>query len=276
MVANFVIRTINRSNHIRGAVYLDTCAWSHLAKRQVPFDPLIKWVEKRGYYLWIARFSLIELAGDTRLYRPLVELFTKFPVLLLDYADNELEGRPWYSVKINYQSEFHFDPDHVEELVEEITHGTLSDARKKVLEDGELFGRSIQKSIPEIPNSKKQGWSGFLKLVENRIRIVCEQNGYPVNEDAIQNKECYIGERLLHSVVYWRYFISRQKWKPSDYGDLLHTLEMPYARVVITERNLTECIRQVARKTNIMTPDVYPYTEFLQDPFKCEEKYSKP
>ena len=274
-ITDFVFRTINRQNHVRDAVYLDTNAWSALAKRQIPFEPLLKWVEQNGYYLWMSRFSLSELAGDTRLYRPFAELLQNFPILIMDYGDNEFKGVPWYSVEISYQQRFRIEKDDVDEWVNEYTNGPMRDARMKVLEDGKTFGPAIEKELSEIPSSRPRDWSGFPMQMEKHLRLKCEQQGVASDEAAIQNLECFIGERLSHSVIYWRFFISRQKWKPSDYMDYLHTMDMAYARAVITENNLTECIRQVARKTKIMTPEVYPYSEFLPDPFGWEAKNNK-
>jgi hypothetical protein len=272
VMANFVLRQINRFRHERDAVYLDTNAWSALAKGQISFEPLKKWVKENGYYLWMTRFSMVELAGDTRLSRPFANLLKEFPVVMLDYGGNELKGSPWYSVEIVEQQILQITDDLVDVIVDEYASGPIRDARAKILEDGRDFGMSIQKEVSELPAEKTRHWSGFAELMSKRIRRKCQHNGIEINEAAIQNLECFIGERLSHSVVYWRYFISRQSWKPSDYIDYLHTMDMAYARTVITENNLTECIRQVARKTKIMTPDVYPYTEFLPDPFAWQAR----
>lgn len=275
VMSDFVIRQINRLNRVRDAVYLDTNAWSALAKGQIPFEPLIRWVKENSYHLWMTRFSMAELAGDTRLFRPFAELLQNFPVLMLDYGENEVKGKPWYSVEIEYQQLFHISKALVDVVVDEYTNGPIREARMKVLEDGKKFEILIQKELSEVSNIKPRDWSGFPEAMEKRIRRKCEQHGIIVEDAAISNLECFIGERLFHSVIYWRYFISRQKWKPSDYIDCLHTVDMAYARVVITENNLAECIRQVSRKAKIMTPDAYPYAEFLPNPFEWEARNKK-
>jgi hypothetical protein len=275
VLSDFLFRQINRSRRDRDAVYLDTNAWSALAKGQISFEPLIHWVKEKGFYIWMTRFSMAELAGDTRLFRPFAELLQNFPFVLLDYGENEIQGAPWYQVQIAYQQLFQVDQDMVDGIVDEYTNGPMRDARMKVLEDGRTFGAMIQKQVSEIPKERPRDWNGFTEVMEKQLRTRCEANGIPVNEASIHDLECFIGQRLSHSVVYWRYFLSGQKWRPSDYIDYLHTMDMAYARVVITERNLAECIQQVSRKTRIMTPDAFPYVEFLQDPFAWEVKPKK-
>src|SRR5205085_1611305 len=86
------------------------------------------------------------------------------------------------------------------------------------------------------------------------------------NEVALANQQCYVGLRLSYSVLFLRYFINRQRWKPSDYIDYLHTADMAYAKIVVTERNLSECLRQAAQRPEVMAPEVIADLRWLENP----------
>jgi hypothetical protein len=258
MIAGFIIRQSNRLGRVRDAVYLDTNAWSTLAKQEAPYEPLRDWVLERGYYIWMARFQVAELTGDTRLARPLAELARKLPVVLIDRGQNELQGDPWYKVKTDLEYPLRLDSDNsVDEFVDQIMTGPIREARQQLTRDAESFRTWLARSISSIPNDVPRDWSSFPRRLESWIRSQCERNGVEIREDALTNPQCYISLRLSYAVLFARYFTSRDRWKRwehSEYNDYLHAFDMAYAGTVITERSLAECIRQAARRPELTAP----------------------
>ena len=100
-IASVVVRAINRLHRIRDAVYLDTNAWSSLAKGTLPLDPIKEWAKANGYHFWLARFQVAELSRDTRLARPFAEMLRGLPVTMIDYGQNEFQATPWHQVEMD-------------------------------------------------------------------------------------------------------------------------------------------------------------------------------
>lgn len=256
-VASFVLRQVNRLGRVRDAVYLDTNAWSNLAKQEISYRPLLDWVQAKGYHIWMARFQMAELSRDTRLARPVAELLQDLPVVVLDREQNEFDGEPWYKVKVGLDEFIRLSSQELfDEFVKQMESGPISQMRNQLERDAANFRDWIERSLAEISESTPRDWSGFPQRLESWIRRQCERNGIPVKEAALANPECYVGLRLSYSTLFLRYFINRQPWRQSDYIDYLHAADMAYAGVVVTERNLAECIRQASRRREVTAPDL--------------------
>lgn len=276
-VASFVLRQVNRLGRARDAVYLDTNAWNKLAKQEISCRPLLSWVQARGYHLWMARFQMVELSRDTRLARPMAELLRDLPVVVLDREQNEFDGEPWHKVKVGLDEFIRLSTQELfDEFVQQMEGGPITQTRSQLDRDAESFRDWLERALAAIPESTPRDWSGFPQRLAAWIRQQCERNGVTVNEAALVNPECYVGLRLSYSVLFLRYFINRQPWKPSDYIDYLHAADMAYAGVVVTERNLAECIRQAAKRREIMAPDLVVDLTWLHAPFDRESANTGP
>jgi hypothetical protein len=266
-VASFLLRQVNRLGRVRDAVYLDTNAWSKLAKQEISYQPLLGWVQARGYHIWMARFQMAELSRDTRLARPMAELLRYLPVVVLDRELNEFDGEPWYKVKVRLDEFIRLSSQELfDEFVQQMESGPITQTRNQLDLDARSFRGWLERSLAAIPESTPRDWSGFSQRLEAWIRQQCERNGVTVNEAALVNPECYVGLRLSYSILFLRYFINRQPWKPSDYIDYLHAADMAYAGVVVTERNLAECIRQAAKRREVTAPDLVSDLTWLHAP----------
>lgn len=106
-IASFMVRQINRMRRFRDGVYLDTNAWSILAKGEVSPEPLRRWVERTGHHIWLARFQIAELSRNLRVARQMPELLRELPAVMLDRGQNEFQGRPWYNVEVACEEYIH-------------------------------------------------------------------------------------------------------------------------------------------------------------------------
>lgn len=270
-VASFILRQVNRLGRVKDAVYLDTNAWSKLAKQEISYRPLLGWVQAKGFHIWMARFQMAELSRDTRLARPMAELLRDLPVVMLDREQNEFDGEPWYKVKVGLDEFIRLSTQELfDEFVNQMESGPITQTRIQLARDAENFRDWLERSLASIPKSTPRDWSGFPQRLEDWVRQQCERNGITVNEVALANPECYVGLRLSYSTLFLRYFINRQSWSPSDYIDYLHAADMAYAGVVVTERNLAECIRQAAKRREVTAPDLVVDLRWLHAPSDME------
>jgi hypothetical protein len=266
-LASFVLRQVNRVGRVRDGVYLDTNAWSTLAKGTIPTEPLQAWLHQNACHLWMARFQLAELTGDTRLARPVADLLRHLPVWVLDYGQNEFQGDPWYKVKVDHEEFIRLDQDDLfDEFVAQLDSGPIQEARNRLAQDGENFRIWVEQAQANNPLRIPRNWHNLPERLERWIRFQCERNNVPINERALLDRDCYVGLRLSFSVLYLRYFITSQTWCTSDYIDYLHASDMPYARVVVTERNLAECIRQAAKRPEVSAPETVVDLSWLTNP----------
>jgi hypothetical protein len=266
-VASFFVRQINRMGRIRDAVYLDTNAWSTLAKREVPVEPLRRWIEQSGYHLWLARFQLAELARSPQLARPFAELLREMPVVMVDHELNEFQGRPWHKVEVACDEYIHLTDEALfDEFLSQMMNGPIREASARLVRDGEDFRRALEQALEALPPETPRSWSEFPKRLDDWIRGRCLRQGVAIDEQSLANRECYAGLRLAYGVLFIRYFLNRQRWRSSDYVDFLHAGDMPYAGIVVTERGLAECVRQLGNRPEVTCPELVADLGWLRSP----------
>lgn len=66
LVSQTIVMYITRATKVRSSVYLDTNAWSSLAKGYKPIDPLKNWLKANPHcFVLLSRFQVGELTKDT-------------------------------------------------------------------------------------------------------------------------------------------------------------------------------------------------------------------
>jgi len=257
---------LNSIARARNAIYLDTNAWSLLAKGEVPAEPLEKWAKANGCFLWVARMQVAELAARREIVEMLASLLERVGVLLLDRDQNEFTGLPWHQVPIPLQQFLRLSTQELkEEFIQQFTV-TMEPARQQLERDRATFKTWLDQALATIPPDDRRDWSTFSRRLESWIRYKCMSNGRELNEAALHNPECYVGLRLSYAVLFVRYVLNRQTWQDGDYLDYLHAADMAYARVVVTERNMAECIRQAIRRPELTGPELVVDTSWLREP----------
>ncbi|WP_437981386.1 hypothetical protein [Sorangium sp. So ce117] len=258
---------LNAARHIRDAVYLDTNAWSMLAKGDMPIEPLAAWVQQSNCVLWMARMQLAELAARPDIIKGVADTIEKIPVVIIDRGVNDLHGLPWHSVPVNLRQPLHLTtPALKAEFIDQFSGSLMIEARDHLATDRDRFRAWLQQALLVAAQSSPKGWSAFPERVKNWIRQMCTKNGCNVVEDALENPECYAGARLSFAVLFSRYLVNGQGWRESDYLDYLHAADMAYAKIVVTERNMAECIRQALRRPEVSGPELTVETDWLRAP----------
>ncbi|MGH9960732.1 MAG: hypothetical protein ACREBC_27025, partial [Pyrinomonadaceae bacterium] len=173
---------------------------------------------------------------------------------------------PWYRVPVALQQYLRLStPELKNEFLEQFTT-VLEPARQQIKRDRDVFKSWLEHALASIPHDDSRNWLTFPRRLESWIRYVCGSNGHGVVETSISDPNCYVGLRLSYAVLFIRYIVNRQPWQEGDFLDYLHAADMAYARVVVTERNLAECIRQATRRSEITGPELAVDISWLRNP----------
>jgi len=121
----------------------------------------------------------------------------------------------------------------------------------------------------EGKSERTYAWSDLKPRLESWIRVKCEERGLKPDDSAIEDPECYVGLRLSYAVLFSRYLLGRKKWEASDYFDYLHSSDMAYAGVVVTESNLQETIVQSSKRPEINGPHCVNRLSWLKELGDC-------
>ncbi|MDR3579564.1 MAG: hypothetical protein P4L44_06355 [Oryzomonas sp.] len=265
----FISMALNRTAKVRDTIYLDTNAWSMLAKGLRPIVPLAKWVAERGYFVWMARMQLAEISARRDILVGLADVLEHLPVVFLDHDQSEYDGGYWWDVGIsNFEYLNLTTPDLKSVFVSEMWD-QLASVREQLKSDGVNFWSWLKLGIAAIPPEGPQGWARFTKSVESRIRFLAGSR--LSDEEWLKDPDRFIGIRLAHSVLFARYVVTNSKWQgTNDYLDYLHASDMAYAKVVLTERNLANCLRQARSRLKLIAPDLIVETNWLVNPVDYE------
>jgi hypothetical protein len=215
----------------------------------------------------MARFQLAELSRDTRLAAPLSLLLKDMPVVVLDHGQNDLQGQPWHKTAVAYDEWIHLTNEElIREFIYQLCKGPIQAAAISLRKDAEAFGATLHAALASLPSGAPRRWADFPERLNSWIRARCELNGVAANEEALGHPDCYVGLRLAYGVLFSRYYIGRKSWVSSDYIDYLQTSDIAYAGIVVTERNLGECIRQLSKRSEVTTPEFVADLSWLAHP----------
>lgn len=265
-IQNAVSMAINQLNRTRDAIYLDTNAWSMIARQKVPIELLATFAEQHRCVIWLARMQLAELSARRDVIESLANVLEDVPVVVLDREQHELDGAPWHKVKIGLQEYVKLrTPELREEFIRQFAPPALDAVRAHLVKDRDNFRDWLNHQKTGFDPAPRD-WTSFPPRVERWIRQICAKNNRQIVESAIKNPDCYAGVRLAYAVLFSRYYINNQDWQDSDYLDYLHAADMAYAKIVVTERNLAECIRQATRRPEVNGPEYVYNTAWLRAP----------
>lgn len=250
-----VVRAIHRLGKVRDSLYLDTNAWSGLAKGRYDTELVRQWAETHQCYVWLSRFQLAELSADTRLAGPLAEIVRKLRPVFIDRELNEFSGEKWHKVKTSREIPLILDEQvTMDEFVDQMTSGTIRQANQQLRTDAQGFEVMLQAGLQAVPTMRTRSWRELNDSMARWINDRCARQGVTLHPDAVSDPERYVGTKLAFGVIFARYYLSGKVWNRSDYVDYLHCSDMAYAHTVVTEKNLAECIRQVTRRVPGLGP----------------------
>jgi hypothetical protein len=256
---------MNRWLGERDAVYLDTCAWSALAKGEFPHEPLFSVARANGWIVLLSRMQVAELSAKPDLIEKLADLLEQLEVVFIDRVTNEFSGKPWNQVQIEVGSRICLSDEGMKgAFVQAFTSPQLEETRLGLKRDRDAFRLWLEQEMAKLRPDERRTWADFGPRVEKWIRQQCQKNDVTVSETGLSDPDCYAGLRLSYAVLVARYLINRQRWRDSDYLDYLHAADMAYAKIVVAERNLAECLRQAVRRPEVSGPELIKEMDWLK------------
>ena len=248
-LASMVVRSIHQLGRVRDSLYLDTNAWSGLAKGRYDAELVRQWAETHQCYDWLSRCQLAELSADTRLAGPLAEIVRKLRPVFIDRELNEFSGEKWHKVKIGLEMLLILDEQvTMDEFVDQMTSGPIRQANQQLRTDAQGFEVMLQAGLQAVPMMRTRSWRELHDSMARWLNDHCARQGVTLHPDAVSDPERYVGIKLAFGVIFARYYLGGKTWNRSDYVDYLHCSDMAYAHTVVTEKNLAECIRQVTQR----------------------------
>lgn len=268
-LSNTIVMFINQAAKLRNSVYLDTNAWSSLAKNDIPVEPLRNWLKANPYLsVLLSRFQIGELVKDTRLAKGVAKIAEKLPLVFADRGTNELNGDPWYTVKYEMVMPISLpDTSSRNAFADFLKDRGVRDTMENLKADAKSWQDMLLDVLSKVPCERKRSWREFPRFLESWIRNRCDSNGIPFQAIGVTDPNRYIGLKLCAGVMFLRYYINRIDFFESDYLDFLHASDMPYSHIVVTERNLCECIKQTSTQLPGNGPDRVVTLGWLK---KCE------
>jgi hypothetical protein len=254
---------VSRSLGVRDALYLDTNAWSSLAKGEADLVSIASWLERSNSVITISRFSIGELSKDDRLAARLADVIDALKVVFVDLGTNDLDGQKWH--RISYEKIMSLKPasaDAKKALIEMLQSDQIRNTMSNIRSDALLWESNIENMVKQ---RSKWTWSQFQDQLLTFIRSTCLTAGRKINEDGLINNKFYVGIKLSFGVAYQRYFLNRQPFRPSDYVDYLHASDMSYFKVVITERGMCNAIKEVQRRLPGLGPEEVHNLNWFED-----------
>ena len=237
----------------RDALYLDTNAWSTLAKGYADPIPVADWLERTNSVIVITRFSIGELTKDDRLAANLADLIESLTVIFVDLGTNDLSGQQWNLVP--YEKILSLKPADAEAkaaLVDLLQDSQIRNTMAAIRSDAATWQTRMEQMIQQRP---KWTWNDFNAQLQRFIRDTCVGCGRTVNDEGLNDNNVYVGVKLAFGVAYQRYFLNRQPFRPSDYVDYLHASDMPYFKAVVTERGMCAAIKEIQRRLPGLGPE---------------------
>jgi len=247
----------------RDALYLDTNAWSKMAKGGADPAAVADWLARTNSVITITRFSMGELAKDDRLAEKLAELIELLNVIFVDLGENDLSGQHWRLVP--YEKIMSLKPADAgarHALVELLRSQQIRDTMNSIRSDASDWQRRFEQMIQQ---RRTWTWRDFNMRLEQFIRDTCLASGYSLNTKGMADNNVYVGVKLAFGVAYQRYFLNGQPFGPSDYVDYLHAADMPYFKTVVTERGLCTAIKEVQRRLPGLGPDEVHNLTWFED-----------
>ena len=237
-------------------MYLDTNAWSELAKGNRRSARLDEWLKTNDGFLTMSPHAAVELCRKPPLLSDLLDFMEERKTVLVTHGKDEITGKKifwasWYDLW--YPVDFR-DKIPREIFVEEMLKCSLLDAANKVRANRTWLKEWLESSLNDAPPPGKNPWRRFDTLLSRWISARAKDAGHPFVEEGLHDPDCYRGEKLQFGYLFERFYVSRKTWEGPDFLDFLHMYEMAYADAVVTEKKLVHCIREVHQRVEGLGP----------------------
>jgi|GEM_PF-1312288 len=264
--------------------YFDTNILSILAKDQARWRPLQDFLYRDDLCIAVSGAQVAELSSDTRLHRPLNDLLTAVPSVLIKPADvilnEEVQAHPRRRTATLLQyplNALHGKQDFAQYL----SSPELAEARREQRQTAQEWMRRLVDLKSNFPPSKTGkytsdqadffAWIITIQQLSGSHREFMERFR---NDVANFKADVFLSAQIMGYAVFYKYYLAGRTPQDSDFGDMFHLHAMPYCKLVVVERNMCEVLRQVKRKHKVLDGVVLKNLRFLDDWTWTEEPES--
>ena len=228
-------------------MYLDTRAWSELARGNHSPPKLDQWLERNSGFLSISPHTAVELCRQPDLAGQLAEFMEPRKTVLLTHGKDEIAGKKifwaswfdlWYPVDFS-------DEGARAIFIEEMQEGSICDVTHTVKEYSTWLPAWLDDSLRNVSLPDKDPWTHFNSLLKEWLAARATAAGQSLVPEGLSDPDCYRGVKLQFGFMFERFYIGQKSWSDSDFADFLHFREMAYADAVLAEESLANCIKEV-------------------------------
>lgn len=237
-------------------LYLDTNVWIDLARKREPAKRVLEWLGVEKGYIALTRFQMTEMSAAADLAPPLADLIALTRTVMVDRGRSEFSGAGRKEIIPEMFLELDLtDTASKVAFIESFQSSTFVEARREMNASSVNFRQWIERSLSQATAPGPTPWRKFDSLVTRWVIQRCGAARVEPDTNKLGEPECYQGLKLQFGVIFLRYYLGNQKWRNTDFADLMHCVDMPHAQTVVTERNLCEQIRQVKKQLPGLGPE---------------------
>lgn len=255
--------------------HFDTNILSTLAKDKSLWRPLQEFLHSNDLCLAIGSGQIAELNSDDRLHEPLNDLLTFVPSALIKthevILDEEVKSHPHKRIDTLFQYSLNAllgKPDFGNYL----SSPELTEARNEQKQTSQTWMQRLFSLKSNFPPSKTGkytreqaadfAWIITIQQLRDKYLNFLEQFKNDVGEF---HADVFLSVQIFGYVTFYKYYLTEQQPKQSDFGDMFHLHAMPYCKLVIVERNMCEVLNQIKKNSNILNGVVIRNIKFLKD-----------
>lgn len=264
--------------------YFDTNILSILAKEQARWRPLQDFLYRDDLCIAVSGAQVAELSSDTRLHRPLNDLLTAVPSVLIKTADvildEEVQAHPGRraGTLMQYPLNALFG---TQDFAQYLSSPELAEARRNQRQTAGLWMQKLIDLKPNFPPSKTGKYTAAQAKEFAWIMTIQQLSGTHLeflrrfqHDVASLNADAFPSAQIMGYAMFYKYYLAGRTPRDSDFGDMFHLHAMPYCKLVVVERNMCEVLRQVKRNHKLLDGVVLKNLRFLDDWTWTEESES--
>lgn len=256
-------------------IYLDTCIFSELVKRQKLIPPFSNFLVQNDLCIAVSQALWLELSPKKHTHQTIDAILTLLPsavikepseVLAEEVAShpNKVEV-PLLKSPLNLLMGTQF-------IQQELSGIETANARRKLLRDSPLLTQKLNQLKPNFPPSESGKYPlARAELYADIITLQWLAMEHPSFVKQFSEKVSNLNTDVFQSVkifayyTYYKYYNQNKAVSKTDFADLFHLYCMPYCHTVVVERDMCNILNQVKQNHRILKEVSVKNMDFLNE-----------
>jgi len=254
--------------------YFDTNIYGILVQRPESWQSICTYLQDNGLLLGVSDVNVLELSSAPGLHRDLARFLLQIPSawfkpatrLMSEEVQAYLDGGQVTPVVGPISSLVLESDDPVAYLEAFLRREVVVNTRSTMVRRKDEFERRIRETMdnfePVTGDTYSEADGPYYAFQLIWLQILCED--YPECAARVKN-EMGIDWRPLPSIApqlrglwlfalaqFYRYYLHRRRPTGTDYGDLIQTVSIPYCRVAVVERELSQDLSHIKGNDSVL------------------------